>query len=412
MPPLRRAPVLAAGLALIALSACVDEPGRAPFVRTTEPDQPLVNLTHLDGASDEDVLASIFGDDVQRFALELSPTAWGGLIEQPTVKQRGTFVWNGVAFRDVGVRLKGNGSFQPLNAKPSLKIEFDTYTEGQDFFGLDVLVLNNMISDHSKAKERISYRLFREAGVPAARAGHSLLDVNGVPYGLYTHMEDVDDRMLARWFDNPDGPLHELFDATLNPVDVLDPERLQHEDGPDDRSALIGAADALALDTREQQMTAVANHVDLDAFRRYYAVAGYLGHFDAWPLNNPSDDVHLYTEPTSQRIHPIPHGLDESFAQYFRNVAIPGDSLLGQACYFTDDCREALAAEFWAVHQIALDIDLAGYALEVGEQVHDLAVDDVRDDSEAVDIDLWQPILVDYLLSRAERLEENMGPPP
>lgn len=367
----------------------------------------VYDVTLVPEQSDAEVLDRVFsGAEVEEFRIDLHPGSFEALLLEPDEWALADFQWRGLVWEEVGVRIKGNGSFRPITEKPSLKIEFDKYVDGQDFFGLDVLVLNNMVTDDSKIRERTAFTLYRAVGVPAPRAAHSVVYLNGGLRGLYTHMEDVDERMLAQWFDDPNGPLFELFDVTLTDADIA---RFEHEGGPNDRTLLQGAADALEAPTREEQMAVVVDYVGFEAFLRYYAASGYLGQFDAWPYNDPPDDVHLYADPATNRLIPIPHGLDESLADGERNLAIPGTSPLGQACYFTD-CREDLRQMMWSVADTANAIDLAGQAtgfhLQIMEKQQELGADEA---GVQLAMDELNAIL-ELLEDRPDRVTANLGP--
>ena len=75
--------------------------------------------------------------------------------------------------------------------------------------GLKHLTLNNMVQDPSFERERLAYQLYRGFGVPAPRAAHVRLRVNGADWGLYLHLESFDRRFLARWFPSNDGMMYE-----------------------------------------------------------------------------------------------------------------------------------------------------------------------------------------------------------
>ena len=388
---------------------CTEPESQRPVTTTpADVEQVIYDLKLEPGATNADILAAFFsGEEVESIRIDLTDEAYAQLEVEPTAWVPATFIWRDLVYTNVGVRLKGNGSFRPVFDKPSLKVEFDKFEDGQDFFGLDVLVLNNMISDHTKIKERLAYSLYREAGVPAVRAAHSTLRFHDDDYGLYTHMEDVDERMLALWFDDPSGPLYELFDGILQQSDW--PEAFEYEGGIGSTLPLTNTFAALEL-PREEAIVAVEDHTDLDAFLRFYAVSGYIGQFDAWPLRAPGDDVHLYLDPASSQVHFIPHGLDESFAQFFRNVAIPGDSLLAQACYFTDDCHERLEAHFWEVSDTANAMDLQTLGGEMILQINQHAMADLKDETTVENLWAQQAILADYIEQRDAHLEENLGP--
>ena len=78
------------------------------------------------------------------------------------------------------MRLKGRiGSFRPLDRKSGFKLNFDFGLNGGRFLGIEKLAVNNMVQDPSMQREVLGYRLFREGGAPAPRAGHAVVTVNG-----------------------------------------------------------------------------------------------------------------------------------------------------------------------------------------------------------------------------------------
>jgi hypothetical protein len=83
-------------------------------------------------------------------------------------------------WKDVGVHLKGNyGTFQGVDGKPSLTLNFDKFVRNQKFHGLDKFHLNNSVSDPSYMTELLCRELFLTAGVPTARVTHARLEING-----------------------------------------------------------------------------------------------------------------------------------------------------------------------------------------------------------------------------------------
>ena len=281
------------------------------------------------------------GDVVREIDLELSDEAIDSLRAEPRVNVRGALIYRGRRLEPVGVRLKGQNSFQPIDEKPSFRIELDTYVDGGELLGLDDLTLNNMVSDPTMLHERMAYRAARLAGVPASRAGYAFVTVNGQPYGLYADVEHIERRMLERWYAEADGPLYEAtdvdFTAELVPL-------YEHKAGPDDRSALYALAEALTLPAAEA--LAAATMVDMDEFIRHWAVMAVIGQFDAFPYTY--DDYFVYQDPHDGRIDFLPWGMDESFNDTSYWV-LAGESLLPDACQDVEPCRLLVVDEIWSV---------------------------------------------------------------
>lgn len=89
--------------------------------------------------------------------------------------------------------------------KLSMKVSFNEEDPGGRFMGQRKLVFNSCIRDPSCLRERLAFALFRAAGVPAPRAVHVTLSVNGEPAGLFLLVEHVDHEFLERRFDDPGG---------------------------------------------------------------------------------------------------------------------------------------------------------------------------------------------------------------
>src|SRR5829696_9110774 len=65
-------------------------------------------------------------------------------------------------FTNVGIHLKGMGSFRPVDQKPALTVKFNKFVEGQNFYGLTKISLNNSVQDRTYLNETICTELFRE----------------------------------------------------------------------------------------------------------------------------------------------------------------------------------------------------------------------------------------------------------
>src|SRR5262249_51647080 len=110
---------------------------------------------------------------------------------------------------------KGNSTFMAArnSLKKSFKLDFNQFVKKQKLFGLTKLNLNNNALDGSQIREAISYEIFRQAGVPAPRTAFARVYLT-VPgqydkkyLGMYTIVEQVDERFLQNHFASKDGLL-------------------------------------------------------------------------------------------------------------------------------------------------------------------------------------------------------------
>ena len=122
---------------------------------------------------------------------------------------------DGQAFKEVGLRFKGNGSYMLSSSsrKRPLKIDFNRYVDGQKFHGMQQLNLHSDVMDPTHVRQALSYAVFREAGIPSPRTAFAevSLTIDGEcdheSLGLYTLVEEVDKAFLRRHFQTDKGML-------------------------------------------------------------------------------------------------------------------------------------------------------------------------------------------------------------
>lgn len=139
---------------------------------------------------------------------------WDTFIENCTDEEYAdcTVIIDGEAYRNVGIRAKGNTSLTAVesygNNRYSFKIEFDHYDDSGSYYGLDKLCLNNIIQDNTYMKDYLTYQLMREFGADAPLCSYSYITVNGDDWGLYLAVEGVEESFLQRNYGSDYGELY------------------------------------------------------------------------------------------------------------------------------------------------------------------------------------------------------------
>ena len=181
----------------------------------------------------------IFGKDVLEISITTEEANWQNLMDnagdKPWIECDITI--DGVTFKDVGIKTKGNTSLQQLvkdeSARYSLKVNFGKYTEGQTCYGLDKLALNNIYADSTYLKEYMSYDLMRFMQVPSSLCTFANITVNGEHYGFFLAVEDADDSYLERIYgsdSNVKGYKPEAMDMAGQP-DRKNMPQMSEQDG-------------------------------------------------------------------------------------------------------------------------------------------------------------------------------------
>lgn len=105
---------------------------------------------------------------------------------------------NGVNFPNVGVKYKGNSSYDSNQVKNPLHIALDKY-QNQDYEGVNEIKVSNCFKDPSMIREVLSYKILNQY-MESSRCNFAKIWVNGQQFGLYANTEDVGKGFCAKKF--------------------------------------------------------------------------------------------------------------------------------------------------------------------------------------------------------------------
>lgn len=154
-------------------------------------------------------------DRIMTVDIKVDEDSWNSMIENASNEEYITcdVVINGQTYSNVGIRPKGNTSLSQIVSDDttdrfSFKIEFDQYDKNQNCYGLDKLVLNNVMSDTSYMKEYLSYDLLNYAGVVTPLYNYASIKVNGEDWGFYLALEGMEESFAMRNYGASYGQLY------------------------------------------------------------------------------------------------------------------------------------------------------------------------------------------------------------
>jgi len=253
-------------------------------------------------------------------------------------------------YTNVGVRLKGMGSFRPVSDKPSLAVKFDEFVEDQEYAGLTKLMFNNSVQDPTYLVEMMGTELFREAGVPAARVTHARVQLNGRDLGLYVVIEAMNKRFLKQYFSSAKGNLYEGY---LQDVD----SHLEQDNGePGNQADVRALVAACSLRDPVARFKRINQVLDVDRFVSFAAMEILIGHWDGYATH--TNNYRVYHDPTSDKMAFIPHGLDWAFRRPNISIVPPLKSLVGRALFLTPEgdklFRERIGMLYTNVYRVSV----------------------------------------------------------
>lgn len=105
---------------------------------------------------------------------------------------------NGSTFTQVGVKYKGNSSYDSTYQKNPLTISLDKY-KNHSYQGFTSIKLSNCYQDPSMIREVLAYDILSKY-MACPRANFSQVYINGQPIGLYSNVEDISKSFCADKF--------------------------------------------------------------------------------------------------------------------------------------------------------------------------------------------------------------------
>ena len=279
----------------------------------------------------------LFSDGkIRTFKIDIAETPLSSLKKSEKTYVAATVTVDGLTFKDAGAHLKGMGSFQPLNQKPSFVIKFDKYTPDQRYLGLSKIMLNNSVQDSTYLAELMATQMFRDAGVPAARVTHAFVEQNGRKLGLYVLIEAMNKDFLKQHFKSSKGNLYEAY---LQDID----QTLDIDGGVDtsqsDRKRLL---EACKISNPLERWSKLPEILNVDKYISHCALEMFVAHTDGYALNR--NNYRIYHDPLTGRFTMIAHGLDWGFLNSGAPVRPPYNSIITRAVLGTPEGRREFRA--------------------------------------------------------------------
>lgn len=229
---------------------------------------------------------------------------------------------------DVAVRLKGNNTLMSSagSLKRPLKVDINDNAPGRKLGGANEFNLNNSVNDASWMNEVLSYRLFRDAGVPASRTAYAKVYVT-VPgqydnhfVGLYVCVETVDSAFARDRFGTKKGALFkpvtgQIFEDWGDTWDSYQRTYDPKTPVPDEETQRVIAFCKLVSHAGDAEFAArLEEFLDLDEFARFMAVTTFLSARDS--ILSMGQNYFVYLHPKTRQFQFIPWDLDHSFGQF------------------------------------------------------------------------------------------------
>lgn len=291
-------------------------------------DKPKAKATKPPKEKKSDPSNALFATNapIQTFKVTVKDGEWAALNKDNRSYVRGSVQVGTNTFPDVAVRLKGNGSFRPLNEKPSLVIKFDHYVPDQKFLGETKIALNSSSQDGTYLADFMANGLFADANVPVSRVTHARVELNGRALGLYVLVEVHNKEFLKRWFHNSNGSLYEAYLADVD-------SNMDQDNGGDrsqkDRKRLAEVVDLNKNPDPTKRWEQLPKVLDVDRYMSHLACEIFTSHTDGYAMNR--NNYRIYHNPDTDKFTFIGHGVDWGFQNTGVSITPPRNALVARA---------------------------------------------------------------------------------
>ncbi|MBK9257842.1 MAG: CotH kinase family protein [Saprospiraceae bacterium] len=217
--------------------------------------------------------------------------------------------------KNVGFRLRGNTS--RTSAKKSFKVKFNHF-DSPKYQGLSDLNLNGEHNDPSIIRSKLTWDLMKMAGIPAPRANHVALYINGEYRGLYINVEHIDNDYFNARNSNSTGQLFKCLygsdftysghDSDKYKVEVYEPSN--RKSNPE-YSLFLDFLQALNDTGNPDFRCNLESVFDVDTYLKTLAIEILVGHWDN-PVYN-KNNAYLYLNENTGKAELISYDTDNTF---------------------------------------------------------------------------------------------------
>lgn len=264
-------------------------------------------------------------EEIQTIEITFAENNWDQLMDIAYAADAGyimaeSITINGITFDSIGVKYKGNSTYNTNQIKNPWHIELDTYKD-QEYDGYTDIKLANCAKDPSFLRDVLGYQILRQY-MEAPHANFANLYVNGNLIGLYSNTESISKKFMNSRFGSkentrfkcspPDGAGPQSND--LPNLEYLGQDSTDYYDAYELKSD-AGWQELIDLcDTIENHIDELERMLDIDRALWMLAFDNTIVNLDSY-IGNFAQNYYLYRSDYGQFL-PVVWDLNESFGVF------------------------------------------------------------------------------------------------
>ncbi|GDX52146.1 hypothetical protein LBMAG27_11930 [Bacteroidota bacterium] len=233
---------------------------------------------------------------------------------------------DGVTYTNIGVKFKGNSSYNNSSVKKSLKIDFNQFDTTLAWNDLKKLNLNNGFKDPTFLREKVCLDFLYSHGVYAPRCTYANVYLNNQLWGLYDLVEEVNSTFLKDRFSNKDGNLFKgdphgdlkYFGSNLN---AYYPNYELHSNQTiNDWSDLLNLITVLNNSPSASLESLLGNVLDLNSWYNLWACNILFANLDSY--QGSGHNYFIYHNTTTNKFDWIAWDVNEAFGNFQQGLSL------------------------------------------------------------------------------------------
>lgn len=254
---------------------------------------------------------------------------WDSLTNYYTIDKylRGNIVFDGTTYTDVGIKFKGNSSYMNPSDKKSFKVDMNEFVSGQNVDGLKKFNLNNGFKDPTFIREKLTLDFCRDHGLSAPRCSYSKVFINGVYWGLYMFVEEMDNgTFLKQHYNNKQGnmfkgdPNGDLKWYGSSPSAYYSKYELKTNETTNDWTDLVQLIDKIN-NSSTYFYDSLETMMNTSVFIKHWALSNLFVNLDSYL--GSGHNYFIYHDTLSKKFEWLTWDVNESFGNFQMGMTIP-----------------------------------------------------------------------------------------
>ena len=233
---------------------------------------------------------------------------------------------NGVTFNNIGVKFKGNSSFNNPSVKKSIKIDFNLFDSTLAWNDLKKINLNNGFKDPTFLREKVCLDFLNTHGANAPRCTYANVYLNNQIWGLYSIVEEIDKTFLKEHFNNKNGNLfkgdpHGDLKYSGNNLNSYYPNyELHTNESVNDWNDLLNFISILNTTPSPSLETSLGNVLEMDSWYNVWATNILFANLDSY--QGSGHNYFIYHNTSSDKFEFIAWDVNEAFGNFQQGLSL------------------------------------------------------------------------------------------